>query len=79
MPVPVLQLPRGSAIEPLHSALVVPHLLSEETNPRPPRRREQAWGSRLETKKGSVRPQSQIAHLHVPVQLASGPLPGEYV
>ena len=31
MPVPVLELPRGSAIEPLHSALVVPHLLSEET------------------------------------------------
>ena len=31
MPVPVLELPRGSAIEPLHSALVVPHLLSEAT------------------------------------------------
>ena len=26
-----LELPRGSAIEPLHSALVVPHLLSEAT------------------------------------------------
>ena len=25
------ELPRGSAIEPLHSALAVPHLLSEET------------------------------------------------
>ena len=31
MPGPVLELPRGSAIEPLHSALVVPYLLSEET------------------------------------------------
>ena len=31
MPVPVLELPRGSAIEPLHSALAVPLLLSEET------------------------------------------------
>ena len=31
LPVPVLELPRGSAIEPLHSALAVPYLLSEET------------------------------------------------
>ena len=31
LPVPVLELPWGSAIEPLHSMLVVPHLLSEET------------------------------------------------
>ena len=29
--VAILELPRGSAIEPLHPALVVPHLLSEET------------------------------------------------
>ena len=29
LPVPVLELPQGNAIEPLHSALVVPHLLSE--------------------------------------------------
>ena len=28
LPVPGLELPRGSAIEPLHSALGVPHLLS---------------------------------------------------
>ena len=29
LPVPVLELPRGSAIEPLHSAIAVPDLLSE--------------------------------------------------